>query len=84
MEVDQVGQVGGLMSEQEAMRWAVIKRVQDKQLNQTQAARQLGLSRRQVIRLCKAVDTQGAKGLIAKRRGQPSKRRVWEVPGKSR
>lgn len=65
-----------LMSQKEAQRYAVIRQVMDAGQSQALAAQQLGLSVRQIKRLCKAVRTAGADGLISKRRGQPSNRRI--------
>ena len=64
------------MSQQEARRYAVIRRVLDGQASQALAAEQLGLSVRQVKRLCAAVRQGGPSALISKRRGQPSNRRT--------
>lgn len=64
------------MSQKEAQRYAVIQRVLQGQASQALAAQQLGLSVRQVKRLCAAVRQRGASGLISKRRGQPSNRRI--------
>ncbi len=41
-------------------------------LRQRQAARQLGLSRRQVIRLCQRVRQEGNRGIMHRLQGQPS------------
>ena len=64
------------MSQKEAQRYAVIRRVLDGQASQALAAEQLQLSVRQLKRLCAAVRAQGAGALISKRRGQPSNRRI--------
>lgn len=64
------------MSTREAERYAVIKRVQAGDLTQALAAQQLGLSVRQVKRLCAVVRTGGAGALISKKRGQPSNRSI--------
>ena len=50
----------------------VIHEVLQKRLKQRQAARQLGLGTRQVIRLCKRVRREGNRGLIHRLRGLPS------------
>lgn len=70
------GQETGLMSQKEVGRLAVIRRVLSGDLTQTRAARLLGLSTRQVKRLCRRVREQGARGLVSLRRGQPSARRI--------
>lgn len=66
----------GLMSQREVARLAVIMRVLDEGLCQAQAAQLLGLSVRQVKRLCRRVREHGAQGLISRRRGRPSHRRI--------
>ncbi len=66
----------GLMSEREVDRYAVIQQVIGKKLSQADAATRLGLSVRHVKRLCHQVRQHGAVGLISKRRGKPSNRRI--------
>jgi len=66
------------MSQRELTRLEVIQRVKRKTLKQRQAAELLGLSVRQVKRLCKAYQGAGAAGLISKRRGQPSNNHLPE------
>ena len=66
------------MSTKEAQRFVLIQGVLSGQQTQGLAARQLGLTVRQVKRLCKAVREMGAQGLISKKRGQPSNRRTHE------
>lgn len=67
---------GRLMSQREAGRVLVVQSVLDKRISQGEAAIQLGLSLRQVKRLCRAVREQGPSGLISRRRGAPSNRRM--------
>ena len=57
------------MSQPELTRLEVIQRVKRKTLKQRQAAELLSLTVRQVKRLCKAYQSNGAAGLISKRRG---------------
>lgn len=64
------------MSVKEAVRLAVVRQVLDGQLKQAPAAQKLGISVRQVKRLCKLVRQQGDTGLISKRRGQRSNRKI--------
>ena len=64
------------MSQEEVQRLEVVKRVMDAGLEQAQAAQLLGLSVRQVKRLCRRVRELGAQGLISRRRGRPSNRRI--------
>ena len=67
---------GRFMSVKEAKRYATICAVLDKRITQRQAAADLRLSRRQVIRLCQAVGAAGAQALASKKRGRPSNRRI--------
>ena len=64
------------MSQKEAQRLAVVQRVGAGELSQMQAAATLGLSVRQVKRLCRQVRQQGPTGLISRKRGKPSNRRI--------
>lgn len=70
---------GVLMSAKEACRYAVIGRVLDKKLTQMQAAAELGLSVRQIKRLCKGVARQGASAVVSKRRGKASNHQIDEA-----
>lgn len=65
----------GLTAKQ-AKRYAVIARVLAGGITQGQAALELGLSRRQIIRLCQRVKGQGIQGLISKRQGRPSHKAI--------
>jgi len=64
------------MSHRELDRVAVIGKLADRELRQCAAARQLGLSVRQIKRLLKAYRQAGAAGLVSKRRGWPSNNRI--------
>ncbi len=64
------------MSQGEAGRLAVIQAVLEGTQRQGCAARMLGVSVRQVKRLCRLVRRLGPAGLISRRRGQPSNRRA--------
>ena len=66
------------MSQKEVHRLEVIKRVLAAGLEQRPAAQLLGLSVRQVKRLCRRVREQGPQGLISRKRGRRSNRRVAE------
>ena len=66
----------GLMSQKEAQRLAVLHRVAEGELSQLQAAVALGMSVRQVKRLCRRVREEGPGGLISRKRGKPSNRRI--------
>lgn len=68
------------MSVKELDRLELLGRVIERRMTQRQAAAQLGLSLRQVERLCQALRQQGASGLVSRKRGVPateSSRRVF-------
>ena len=67
------------MSLKELDRLKVLDRVLSKRLTQTEAAKQLGLSHRHVVRLCKSYRLLGETALISKRRGQASNNRMGET-----
>jgi len=48
----------------------------ERRCTQRQAAEQLGLSERQVRRLCRALGQHGAAGLVSRKRGRPSNRKL--------
>ena len=64
------------MSRKEVHRLGVIERVLQEGLDQGQAAQLLSLSVRQVKRLCRSVREHGAAGLISRKRGRASHRRI--------
>jgi transposase len=66
------------MSQRELSRLEVVQRVKRKSLKQGEAAELLGLTERQIKRLCKAYQAGGAAALISKRRGRPSNNRLAE------
>src|SRR5689334_3578944 len=66
------------MSKKELDRAGVLARVVARRLSQERAATLLGVSARQVRRLLRAYQAQGAPGLVSKRRGKPSNRRFAE------
>lgn len=65
-----------VMSAKELDRVRVIEAVRERRLTQQAAAVRLGLSVRQVKRLCRAHRRRGAAGLVSRRRGRPSHRRI--------
>lgn len=67
---------GEWMSVKEVNRYEIIRKVLERQLTQADAARQLKLSVRQVRRLSARVRDQGAQGLISRKRGKASSRRI--------
>ena len=66
------------MSDKEIKRLEIMTQLSKKQMTQNEAARQLGLSSRQVKRLWRAYSSQGAAGLIHKSRGKPSHNQLNE------
>lgn len=64
-----------VMSGRELERLEVVQRVQDRRLTQREASEILGMSERQVRRLCHAYRELGAAGLVSGKRGRPSNRR---------
>jgi hypothetical protein len=66
------------MSDGELTRLEVLRDLDQRRLSVKTAAQLLGLERRQVFRLVKAYRSEGAPGLISKRRGRASNRRKPE------
>ena len=64
------------MSQKEAQRLGVVSKVLAGEITQQQAATALKLSIRQIKRLVRRVRSEGATGLISRRRGVPSNRRI--------
>jgi len=64
-----------MMSTQEVERVTVIKQIVEKRLKQNAGAKLLKITTRQIRRLTKAYRRDGTKGLLSKRRGQPSNNR---------
>jgi transposase len=64
------------MSAREIDRGELIRRVREKRLTQPKAAALMGLSVRQVKRLCRLFRDDGLSGLASRRRGRPSNRRL--------
>ncbi len=64
------------MSRRELDRAGVLARVAEGRLTQKRAADLLGLSVRQMRRLCRAYSDEGPAGLASRRRGRPSNRRL--------
>jgi len=64
------------MSAKELDRLEVLGRVVERRLTQRQAADQLCLSLRQIERLCRALRRDGAGGLVSRKRGRPSNRKL--------
>ena len=66
------------MSKKEIGRLEVIGRVLDGVISQRCAAEFLGISDRQVRRLQRGYEEEGARALVSKKRGRPSNRRIEE------
>jgi hypothetical protein len=60
------------MSAKELDRLEVIRRVVEQRHSQVEAGILLGLTTRQVRRLCRAFESSGAVGLVSRQRGRPS------------
>ena len=67
-----------IMSDKELARVEVLRDLMSGRLTVSTAAELLGLERRQVQRLAKAYQTQGATALTSKKRGKPSNRQMPE------
>jgi hypothetical protein len=64
------------MSAKELNRLEVLNRVLDRRLTQVQAAEQLALGTRQVQRLCRRLRIEGPRGLVSRKRGRTSNRKL--------
>jgi len=64
------------MSTKEIDRGELIRRVREKRLTQAKAAALIGLSVRQVKRLCRLFKENGLAGLASRQRGRPSNRKL--------
>ena len=75
------------MSHGDLSRFDTLMRVERGELRVEDAAFLLGLKRRQVFRLLERLRTEGASGLVSRKRGRPSNRRhddgstVWSDGG---
>jgi len=67
------------MSTRELTRLEVVQAVVDRRMGQREAARRLGVSVRQVKRLVKRYRAEGSAGLVSRRRGRPSNRRIAQT-----
>lgn len=64
------------MSDKELERKSQIERALDKRITQKEAAEKLGISERQMRRLIQRYKKEGAGGLVSKKRGVPSNRKI--------
>ena len=67
------------MSRRELERVEMIRNLERKSFSQIEVAQRLGITARQVRRLKKAYELHGEAGLVSKKRGQPSNRRLTEA-----
>jgi hypothetical protein len=67
------------MSHRELTRLEILQRIEDRRLNQTQAATMLGMTPRQMRRLVRSYRSHGPQGLISKKRGKIGNHRRPEV-----
>jgi len=63
-----------MISQKELRYLAVIRKILEKRINKTEAAKILDISRQQVIRITKRVFDEGEKGLLHRLRGRTSNR----------
>jgi transposase len=71
--------MGRLMSQKEATRAQILGLVDELKISQKEAAERLNVTSRQVRRLIKRYHAEGLPGLISKKRGQASNRRLAEA-----
>jgi len=64
------------MSQKESSRYEIIKNLIDKKINGTQAAKQIGLSIRQIRNIKARIIRQGLRGIIHRNRGRTGNRRL--------
>ena len=67
------------MSEKEIKRLTILGELEKKQITQAMAAKQIGVSVRQIKRLWRRYREQGAVGLVNKSRGKPSHNQLGEA-----
>ena len=65
-----------IMTQKELSRYEIIKRLIEKEINGSEAAKQIGLSVRQVKRIKARVMREGSKGVIHKSRGRVGNRKL--------
>lgn len=68
-----------LMSQKEVKRAQVLDRLKEGKISQQQASKQMGITPRQVRRLVKRYQQEGVAGLVSKKRGRASNRRLDET-----
>jgi len=71
--------MGNLMSQKEVNRAQVLDMLKEGKLSQQDASKRMGVSTRQVRRLAKRYQAEGLGGLVSKKRGRASNRRLDEA-----
>lgn len=71
--------MGKLMSQKEVKRAQVLDMLEEDKISQQEASKRIGVSTRQVRRLSKRYRAEGLDGLVSKKRGRTSNRRLDEV-----
>lgn len=66
------------MSLKEVDRLKILERVKSKKITQVKAAEEIGISKRQMIRIYKTFQQQGISGIVSRKRGKPSNRKMSE------
>lgn len=67
-----------LMSQKEVKRAQVLDLLKEDKISQREASKRMGISTRQVLRLSKRYQAEGLTGLVSKKRGRASNRRLDE------
>lgn len=67
-----------MMNQKEAIRAQVMERLTASEIDQKEASKRLSVSVRQIKRTVRRYRTEGLPGLMSKKRGQPSNRRLDE------
>lgn len=71
--------MGKLMSQKEVKRAQVLDMLEEDKISQQEASKRIGVSTRQVRRLSKCYRAEGLGGLVSKKRGRASNRRLDEA-----
>jgi transposase len=71
--------MGKLMSQQEVKRAQILDMLEEDKISQQEASKRIGVGTRQVRRLSKRYRAEGLGGLVSKKRGSASNRRLDEV-----
>ena len=74
--LEMVGPLAPELSAKEVGRLRVLQLVLERRLTRVQAGIALGLSTRQVTRLCRALQREGARGLVSRKRGRVGNRKL--------